>query len=134
MQAFGYTGEMHHHTVPIRQLGVHLAFNKGESRTDAAIVSRKIAKATEVINFPGGGNVLCSIAAGADAGDGKPMMPALVIQGAFAKRCRTVVGSGPAPGPSPSRKVLRLASGWWSWMSTREEERGEAGKRKRLVC
>ena len=42
--AFGLGGEVHDHTVPVLQLGMHLTFDQGESAADASVGPGKLGE------------------------------------------------------------------------------------------
>jgi len=78
-QAFGLAGEIHGHTVPVRQFGMHLPLDQGQSAADAMVSSGEVGEIVQVINFASGRDLLAARATKATTRDGEMMPMAVVI-------------------------------------------------------
>src|SRR5438874_8387747 len=102
-QAFGLAGKIHGHTIPVRQLGMHLPLDQGESAADAMVSSGEVGEVIQVIDFASGRDLLAARSPEATTRNSEMAPPAVVIQSAFSGCCRSVVGSGPLPNPDSGR-------------------------------
>src|SRR5262249_37638030 len=93
--AFGFANEIHHHTIPVRQLGMHLPFDQGESPADAPVSSRELGEVVQVIYLASRRDLLGTHATSTKARDPEMMPLAVVIQSAFSSCGRTVISSRP---------------------------------------
>src|SRR6266513_6400981 len=96
-EAFGLAGEIHGHTVPVRQLGMHLPLDQGEAAADAMVSSGKIGEAVQVVDLAGGRNLLGARATKAATRDGEMVPPAVVIESTFSGFSLSVIRSRPLP-------------------------------------
>src|SRR5437763_16108821 len=79
-QAFGLASEIHGHTIPVRQLGMHLSLDQGESAGDTMVRSGKVGEIVQVIDLAGGRDLLGARAANAGTRDGEMVPLTAVIE------------------------------------------------------
>lgn len=95
---------VHDHTISVRELGMHLPFDQGESPADTVVGSLEVVEAIQIVDFAGGGHLLTPHSPDTKTGDGEMVPLAIVIQSAFSGCCRTVVGSRPLLNPDSGRR------------------------------
>jgi hypothetical protein len=70
-QAFGLASEIHDHAILVRELGMHLSLDQGESAADAMVSSGETGEVIQIVDFASGRDLLGARAANAATRYGK---------------------------------------------------------------